>query len=86
MPCGPVAADGEEIVFGSAGEGWVITWYRPESVPDGQPHGANAWCLTGDSETLRREMLEETCTRVRKARLLGFTRSNSATTSGWRPG
>jgi 8-oxo-dGTP pyrophosphatase MutT (NUDIX family) len=98
---GHVAGDGEEIALDSAGQGWVVTWCRPESIPDGQPHGANAFCVTGDGgvvlisrdgerwgwpggrpedgesweDTLRREMLEETCTRVDRARLLGFTRS-----------
>jgi ADP-ribose pyrophosphatase YjhB (NUDIX family) len=89
-----------EIGFSSAGQDWTVTWCRPEPVPDGQPHGANAFCVTRDGgivlispdgerwgwpggrpeegesweETLRREVLEETCTHVLDARLLGFTR------------
>lgn len=37
--------------------------------PAGRPEGAESW-----EETLRREMWEEACARVRSARLLGFTR------------
>lgn len=98
---GPTAGDGEEIALDSGGQGWVVTWCRPESIPAGRPHGANAFCVTGDGgvalisrdgerwgwpggqpekgesweDTLRREMLEETCSIVLAARLLGFTRS-----------
>lgn len=101
MPGILVAADGQEIGFSSAGQDWIVTWCQPEPVPDGERHGANAFCVAGDGgvvlisldgerwgwpggrpedgesweETLRREVLEETCTRVREARLLGFTRS-----------
>jgi len=38
--------------------------------PGGRPEGAESW-----ADTLRRETLEETCSRVAEARLLGFTRS-----------
>jgi ADP-ribose pyrophosphatase YjhB (NUDIX family) len=98
---GLVAADGEEILHNSNGQGWVVSWYPPGPVPAGRPHGANAFCVTGGGgvvlisldgerwgwpggrpeegeswdETLRREMLEETCAAVLGARLLGFTRS-----------
>ena len=37
--------------------------------PAGRPEDAESW-----EETLRREMWEEACARVRSARLLGFTR------------
>jgi ADP-ribose pyrophosphatase YjhB (NUDIX family) len=37
--------------------------------PGGRPEGDETW-----EETLRREMLEETCCRVTAARLLGFSR------------
>ena len=49
---GPVAANGEYVAFDSAGQGWAVTRCRTGSVPDGQPHVANAWCVTGYGEVV----------------------------------
>jgi len=95
-----VARDGEEFEVRSNGGDWLTSWHSPLAVPEGTPHGANAFCVTADhgvvlisndgerwgwpggrpegdecwEETLRREILEETCAVVRKAQLLGFCR------------
>jgi len=95
-----VARDGEEFAVHSNGGDWLTAWHSASAVPDGTPHGANAFCVTADDcvvlisqdgerwgwpggrpedgesweQTLRREILEETCAIVHDARLLGFCR------------
>jgi ADP-ribose pyrophosphatase YjhB (NUDIX family) len=96
-----VARDSEEIAVRSNGGDWLIAWHPPTAVPEGIPHGANAFCVTADDrvvlisndgerwgwpggrpeddetweQTLRREVLEETCAIVVGAQLLGFCRT-----------
>ena len=41
-----IARDGEEFAVQSSGGDWLIAWHSPASVPDGKPHGANAFCVT----------------------------------------
>jgi len=41
-----MAMDGEEIRVVSNGDQWVVVWHP--AVPQGQPHGANALCVTND--------------------------------------
>jgi len=43
-----VAGDGEEIAVRSNGADWLIAWHAPITVPPGQAHGANAFCVTDD--------------------------------------
>jgi hypothetical protein len=43
-----VAGDGEEIAVRSNGGDWLIAWHPPITVPPGQAHGANAFCVTDD--------------------------------------
>jgi ADP-ribose pyrophosphatase YjhB (NUDIX family) len=57
-----VTADDGVVLISSDGERWG--W------PGGRPEGNESW-----EQTLRREILEETCAIVGHARLLGFCRS-----------
>ena len=57
-----VTADDRVVLISNDGERWG--W------PGGRPEGDESW-----EQTLRREILEETCSIVRDARLLGFCRS-----------
>lgn len=56
-----VTPDGAIVVISRDGETWEF--------PAGRPDGPETW-----EETLRREVLEEACATVVRARLLGFTR------------
>jgi 8-oxo-dGTP pyrophosphatase MutT (NUDIX family) len=56
-----VTPEGLVVLINQRGERWE--W------PGGRPEGDETW-----EETLRREMLEETCCRVTSARLLGYSR------------
>ena len=49
---GRVALDGEEVPAPSNGDDWRRAWYPPASAPPGQPHGANALCVTADGEVV----------------------------------
>jgi ADP-ribose pyrophosphatase YjhB (NUDIX family) len=57
-----VTANDHVVLISSDGERWG--W------PGGRPEGDESW-----EQTLRREILEETCSIVHEARLLGFCRS-----------
>jgi ADP-ribose pyrophosphatase YjhB (NUDIX family) len=57
-----VTADDRVVLISNDGERWG--W------PGGRPEGDESW-----EQTLRREILEETCSIVRDTRLLGFCRS-----------
>jgi ADP-ribose pyrophosphatase YjhB (NUDIX family) len=56
-----VTGAGDVVLISTDGEHW--------DLPAGRPEGDETW-----EQTLRREMLEEACARVRHARLLGFSR------------
>ena len=56
-----VTPQGQVVLINQRGERWE--W------PGGRPEGDETW-----EETLRREILEETCCRVTAARLLGYSR------------
>jgi ADP-ribose pyrophosphatase YjhB (NUDIX family) len=43
---GRIASDFEEMPVPANGGGWSMAWHPPDDVPDGQPHGANAFCVT----------------------------------------
>jgi ADP-ribose pyrophosphatase YjhB (NUDIX family) len=45
---GPIALDGEEVPAPANGDDWRMEWHPPPSAPPGQPHGANAFCVTTD--------------------------------------
>jgi ADP-ribose pyrophosphatase YjhB (NUDIX family) len=49
---GRVAPDGEEVPAPSNGDDWRLAWHPPASAPPGQPHGANAFCVTADGEVV----------------------------------
>jgi 8-oxo-dGTP pyrophosphatase MutT (NUDIX family) len=61
-----VTDDGDVILISQHNDRWE--W------PGGRPEGTETW-----EETFRREMLEETCSVVREATLLGFCRSRCLT-------
>jgi ADP-ribose pyrophosphatase YjhB (NUDIX family) len=44
----PVARDGEEIAVRSNGGDWLTAWHSPDAALEGNPHGANAFCVTED--------------------------------------
>src|SRR6266567_1818038 len=56
-----VTADGDVVVISPDGKRW--------DLPGGRPEPGESW-----EQTLRREMDEEACATVVRARLLGFTR------------
>jgi len=49
---GRIAPDGEELRMTANGGHWMMAWHPPggppPQPPPGQPHGANAFCLTSD--------------------------------------
>jgi hypothetical protein len=45
---GRVARDGEEFAVHSNGGDWLTAWHSATTVPDGAPHGVNAFCVTTD--------------------------------------
>ena len=49
---GRIALDGEEVPAPSSGDDWTMEWHPPPSAPPGQPHGANAFCVTADGEVV----------------------------------
>ncbi|MDR0341616.1 MAG: NUDIX domain-containing protein [Nocardiopsaceae bacterium] len=49
---GRAAADGEELSYSSRGQRWAVSWHSPARVPAGRPHGANAFCVTGDGRVV----------------------------------
>lgn len=61
-----VTADNGIVLISNDGEHWG--W------PGGRPEGDESW-----EQTLRREVLEETCASVNDARLLGFCRAECLT-------
>lgn len=61
-----VTGNGEIVLINTDGEHW--------DLPAGRPEGDETW-----EETLRREMLEEACATVVRARLLGFSRGTCLT-------
>ena len=63
-----VTADNGIVLISQDGERWG--W------PGGRPENEESW-----EQTLRREILEETCAFVRDARLLGFSRGACLTGS-----
>ena len=56
-----LTSDGALVLIGNDGERW--------GLPGGRPEEQESW-----RQTLHREVLEEACTTVIQARLLGFTR------------
>jgi ADP-ribose pyrophosphatase YjhB (NUDIX family) len=46
------AAEGEPHLVRSNGNAWEYTWHSPRAVPDGTPHGANAFCVTADDQVV----------------------------------
>ena len=48
----PFARDGEEITVHSNGGDWLTAWHPPDAVPQGTPHGANAFCVTADGDVV----------------------------------
>jgi ADP-ribose pyrophosphatase YjhB (NUDIX family) len=49
---GPIAPDGEEMLVPANGGDWWMAWHPPAGAPPGRPHGANAFCLTGDGDVV----------------------------------
>src|SRR5260221_8643205 len=56
-----LTADGGLVLIGNDGKRW--------GLPGGRPEKEESWV-----QTLHRELLEEACAKVVRARLLGFTR------------
>jgi len=49
---GRVALDGEEVPAPSNGDDWRLAWHPPPAAPPGEPHGANAFCVTADDDVV----------------------------------
>ncbi len=49
---GRVAPDGEEVRAPSNGDDWRLAWHPPPAAPPGEPHGANAFCVTADDDVV----------------------------------
>ena len=49
---GRVALDGEEVPAPSNGDDWRLAWHPPPAPPPGEPHGANAFCVTADGDVV----------------------------------
>jgi len=48
-----MAADHQKLsVLAEGGHPWVVSWHPPASVPDGRPHGENAFCVTSDESVV----------------------------------
>jgi ADP-ribose pyrophosphatase YjhB (NUDIX family) len=43
---GPMAPDFADTPVPANGGDWRMAWHPPGIVPDGRPHGANAFCVT----------------------------------------
>jgi ADP-ribose pyrophosphatase YjhB (NUDIX family) len=48
----PPLIDGEALTVHSNGGTWSIEWHSPVTEPEGTKHGANAFCITGDSHVV----------------------------------
>ena len=48
----PPISDGDRLVVQSSGGDWSIEWHPPVSEPAGTKHGANAFCVTRDSQVV----------------------------------
>jgi 8-oxo-dGTP pyrophosphatase MutT (NUDIX family) len=49
---GKIASDLEEVAVPANGGDWRMAWHPPGDAPSGQPHGANAFCVTADGEAV----------------------------------
>ena len=47
---GRIALDAEEVPAPSNGDDWRLTWHPLPAPPPGEPHGANAFCVTADDD------------------------------------
>jgi ADP-ribose pyrophosphatase YjhB (NUDIX family) len=47
-----IARNGEDFAIHSNGGDWLLAWHPPVAVPSGQPHGANAFCVTDDDHVV----------------------------------
>jgi ADP-ribose pyrophosphatase YjhB (NUDIX family) len=51
-PLGRIACDLEEVAVPANGGDWRMAWHPPGDAPPGQPHGANAFCVTADGKVI----------------------------------
>jgi ADP-ribose pyrophosphatase YjhB (NUDIX family) len=49
---GRIAGDLAEVAVPANGGDWRMAWHPPGDAPPGQPHGANAFCVTTDGEVV----------------------------------
>jgi len=45
---GRILGDTEELTVPFDGDDWAMAWHPPGDAPSGDPHGANAFCVTAD--------------------------------------
>jgi 8-oxo-dGTP pyrophosphatase MutT (NUDIX family) len=45
---GRIVSDGEEVRVPASGGDWRMAWHPAPNAPPGQPHGANAFCVTAE--------------------------------------
>jgi hypothetical protein len=48
----PPIVEGEPLTVRANGGTWSIEWHSPVTEPEGTKHGANAFCITGDSHVV----------------------------------
>lgn len=49
---GKIASDLEEVAVPANGGDWRMAWHPRGDAPPGQPHGANAFCVTADDQVV----------------------------------
>jgi len=49
---GVMASDLAEMTVPASGGDWRMAWHPPGEAPPGQPHGANAFCVTADGQVV----------------------------------
>jgi 8-oxo-dGTP pyrophosphatase MutT (NUDIX family) len=47
-----IAKDGQEYAIRANGGDWLSAWLPPVPVPEGTPHGASGFCVTGADEVV----------------------------------
>jgi ADP-ribose pyrophosphatase YjhB (NUDIX family) len=44
--------DGQEVRLRADGQEWILTWHRPDAIPDGKPHGSTGICVTPEADAV----------------------------------
>lgn len=44
------ASDGDQMPLHSRGQSWLLSWHRPDDVPQGRPHGVAGVCVNSGGD------------------------------------